>query len=127
MLRIVGHAGANGEESRIGEPQTITANMNTEFIMKLMKALSPFWRSSGRRLNIGSQFYFSHLWPPTLYGLFSQALALTVFNKNFAYFQHSIYGLQRSESGIPLCVGVISDMKEGMAYFKGLSIEDLTA
>lgn len=83
-----------------------------------------YFHQSGINLGVKKRFYFSQLWPTSFYGVLCQSFALAMFNKNFAYFQHCIYGIQRDKERC-YCIGVINDINEGIAMFEDYSIEDL--
>jgi len=124
-IKICGYEAKGDEWVPINNVQSISAENNKEYVMKMMKLTSPYWRSSCKRLGTTSKFYFSHIWPPTLFGILSQTFGITLFNKNYAYFQHCIYGLQRSEEGRPFCIGVIDSLDEGKLQFKDFLAEDV--
>ena len=92
--------------------------------MTFMKKVSPYWQHSGSTFNLKKKFYFSQIWPTTLFGILTQAFGLTTFNKNYAYFQHCIAGIQRIDQ-VPYCIGVIKTLDEGEKYFDNFSVEDL--
>lgn len=124
-IKICGYEPKDDEWLPINNMKSISAENDTEYVMKMMKLISPYWRSSCKRVGTTSKFYFSHLWPPTLFGILSQSFGISLFNKNYAYFQHCIYGLQRNEEGKPFCIGVIDSLDEGELHFKGFLPEDV--
>ncbi len=109
----------------VKKPVSLSASGNKEYNIKLMKLLSPYWRASGKKLRVKTKFHFSQIWAPTFFGILSQALGLVIFNNNYAYFQHCIYGIQRTENHVPLCIGVSDDISDAMNHFKDFSIEDI--
>ena len=111
-MRISGYSFFDGGYRRIGTEKTVNADNSNDYTMKMMKAISKSWLDSGKRLGVLKNFYFSQIWPPTAFGLLSQAFALTMFKDNYVYFQHTVSGLQRIEDR-PLCIGVIRTVKEG--------------
>ncbi len=114
----------NDTEELIGETKTITSDNKKDFSMKLLKILSKYWKNSGKQIGINNKFYFSHLWPTTLYGILVQAFAMVVFSDSYAYFQHCIRGLQKDEEHCA-CIGVCEDLSECEKYFPDFSVEDL--
>ena len=71
------------------------------------------------------KFYFSQIWGPTFFGILSQALGLVIFNNNYAYFQHCIYGIQHDDEGKPLCIGVSDDLDVVLANFPDFDLSDI--
>lgn len=112
------------EELLIGESKTITSDNKNDFSLKLLKILSKFWKNSGKEIGIKNKFYFSHLWPTTLYGILVQVFAMVVFSDSYAYFQHCIRGLQKDEEHCA-CIGVCEDIVECEKYFPDFTMEDL--
>jgi hypothetical protein len=108
----------------LGATRVISAESNDDFVMKIMKIITGYWMQSGRNVGIKRHFYFSQIWAPTFYGIIAQAIALCIFNKNYAYFQHCISGIQRID-GRPCCIGVIRNIDEGQTFFAGFSPSDL--
>lgn len=108
-----------------GKIEILSAKDNREYVMKMMRILSKPWMRMSNKLLVKKKVYYSTLWPPTFFGILSQAFGIAIFNKNLTYFQHSIYGLQRDDNGHPLCIGVIDNIDEGTKYFKGFSFNDL--
>ena len=125
-LKISGFSIEKEKTTMIKDLQKIEAQEQTEFVMKTMKTLNPYWKSSGKKIGVDRGFYFSHLWPPSLFGILTQSLGLSLFNKNFTYFQHCIYGLQHNNNGKPLCIGVINNVSEGQRFFEDLTLEDFS-
>ena len=123
-LTISGNIYGDGKFAPLSWEKTINAVNGNDFKMKMMKAISKFWLDSGKRLGVNKDFYFSHLWPPSLFGLISQALALISFKDNYSYFQHSVSGIQRFD-GAPQCIGVIDSVDEGKRLFNGFEETDL--
>jgi len=121
---IQGYSFSDGYWRQINYPHILSAQNNREYVYRLMKAITEYWFFASRQLGIHGGFYFSHIWPPTFYGILSQSLAIAIFGKNYLYFQHCINGIQR-KNNVPLCVGVIRDMNEGEKYFGDLKFEDL--
>ena len=89
-----------------------------------MKILSKYWLYSGKAININSKFYFSQMWPPTLFGILNQMFALSIYSNSYSYFQHCIRGLQKDDVSCA-CIGVCEDINECKKYFSDFSIEDL--
>ena len=108
----------------IGAPKTLSADSKDKFIMKLMKLLSKYWLSSGKNVNVSGHFYYSQLWPPTLFGILTQAFAISIFGNSYSYFQHCIMGMQKDENSCN-CIGVCEDIDECSKYFPDFTIEDL--
>lgn len=123
-LEITGFSIEDGEFKPIKDVQVVNAKSNTEFVMYFMKAISRYWMSAGKRLGVKGGFYFSQIWAPTFYGIITQGFALAIFNKNYAYFQHCISGIQHVDDK-PCCIGIVEDIDECMKYFKDFCIEDL--
>ena len=124
-IRIQGLEEKEGVWYPIRDAVELNAESYLQYTRKLMKAVSPFWLSSGRRLGVRMKFYFSQIWGPTFFGILSQALGLVIFNNNYAYFQHCIYGMQRSEDGKPFCIGVSDDLDDVMANFPDFQLSDI--
>ena len=123
-LRISVYSYCNNEYICLGSKKNIHADNCNDFKMKVMKTISKIWLESGKRLGVTKDFYFSQIWPPTSYGLLTQAFALTMFKDNYLYFQHCVSGIQRIE-GKPLCIGVIHNVEEGATFFDGFGEDDL--
>ena len=123
-LKLSGYSIEDMTVSGINSQHTVFAESAADYVMKMMKLLAPYWKSSGDRLGVNRKFYFSQLWPPSFLGILSNALALSTFNKNYTYLQHCAYGLQHSGDGKPLCIGVINNINEGQKYFEDLTPED---
>ena len=112
------------EEQLIGEIKRITADEKTDFSLKLLKILSKYWKESGKCIGVRNKFYFSQLWPTTLYGILVQVFAMVVFSESYSYFQHCIRGLQKDDSHCA-CIGVCEDIEECQKYFPDFEIDDL--
>ncbi|SHO53580.1 hypothetical protein [Anaerocolumna xylanovorans] len=125
-IEIIGYEWIlDGQWKEIRSLQVLEANSNSEYVMKLMKIISAYWIKSGKNIEIKEKFYFSQIWGPTFYGILSQAIGLVMFNKNYAYFQHCIYGIQHTDDGRPLCIGVVDNISEAEKYFEGFTVDDL--
>lgn len=107
------------------DKELLTARTHKEFIMSLMKLLSVPWMAQKNNVGFRNKFYCSQLWPPTLIGIVVQAFGITTFHNNYEYFMQCIAGLQRDESGKPLCVGIIRNLEEAKKHFPGLDRSDL--
>jgi hypothetical protein len=124
-LRISGYNYHNNKYTCICPEITINADNSNDFRMKVMKALSSGWLDCGKRLGIRKDFYFSHIWPPTAYGLLVQLLSLSMHRDNDSHFRQCVSEIQRVE-GKPLCIGVINSIEEGERVFNGFLEGDLT-
>lgn len=113
--------GENSEESCFELAKAVSAE---DVVMQVMKLFSRFWHILGKQFDTRRSFYFSNMWPPTLYGIFVQSVSLVLFQNNYAYFQHAIHGIQRGRKA-PQCVGIVSNMQEAQEYFPDLEAEDL--
>ena len=114
----------DGEEQIIGEPKILDSSCHNETKLKTLKILNRYWKNSGLRAGVKNRFYFSHLWPPTFFGILNQMFAVAVFNNSYSYFQHCIQGLQKA-SGSCACVGVCENINECSLYFPDFEIDDL--
>lgn len=123
-MKIEGFAIENKCRSTAGEARTITSDCKRDFDIKLMKVLSKHWMESGKRIGIKNKFYFSHLWPTTLFGILVQMFAIVVYSDSYSYFQHCIRGLQKDDNHCA-CIGVCEDIEECMKYFPDFEIDDL--
>ena len=123
-LRITGYSYENNEYTSIGTEKAIFADSSNIYIMKVLKAIAKSWISSCKRSGVQKDFYFSQIWPPTSFGLLTQAFSLNIFKDNYTYFQHSVSGIQRVGDK-PLCVGVIHSIEEGVNAFESFREEDL--
>lgn len=123
-MLINGYSLDGTEMEQIGVSKTLSAVTKDKFIMKMMKLLSRYWISSGKRLGVSNHFYYSQLWPPTLFGILNQAFAISIFGNSYSYFQHCIMGLQKDEKSCN-CIGVCEDIDECNKYFSDFTIEDL--
>jgi hypothetical protein len=123
-LEVSGYYYDNNEFKQIKTTQAICSESNKEFLMKFMKNISAYWINSGKSIGILEHFYFSQIWAPTFYGIITQAFALSIFNKNYAYFQHCISGIQHIDNR-PCCIGIAQNIYECNTYFKDFLIEDL--
>lgn len=122
-LNISGIGYDNCLEQRFDVKEIIANDVN-EFRLKVMKILSKYWLYSGKAININSKFYFSQMWPPTLFGILNQMFALSIYSNSYSYFQHCIRGLQKDDISCA-CIGVCEDINECKKYFSDFSIEDL--
>ena len=123
-MEIVGYYLDEDEWIKINDNQLLEVEGNEKYIMTFMKKVSPYWQHSGSTFNLKKKFYFSQIWPTTLFGILTQAFGLTTFNKNYAYFQHCIAGIQSIDQ-VPYCIGGIKTLDEGEKYFDNFSVEDL--
>lgn len=124
-LKICGYdLGNEEEEILVGEVKYMEAATPKEFRMKIMKILSKYWVSSGKKIGMKSKFYFSHLWPPTFFGILTQMFAIAIFGNSYAYFQHCIRGLQKDEENCA-CIGVCENIEECQKFFEDFEMEDI--
>lgn len=124
-MSLCGYSFEDNEWKQIKDTYTIEADSYQKYVMKLMKIVSGYWLSCAKRLKIRRNFYFSQIWGPTFFGILSQAIGICVFNNNYAYFQHCIYGIQRDDTNRPLCIGVTDNIDEMTSVFPDFTIEDL--
>lgn len=123
-MKIEGFELEEEGKTAIGDAKAITSDNKADFNLKLLKILSKYWMQSGKRIGIKNKFYFSHLWPTTLFGILVQMFAIVMYSNSYSYFQHCIRGLQKDESHCA-CIGVCEDVDECMKYFPDFDIEDL--
>lgn len=123
-LHISSYLLENNVWKQTKDSKVLYAENREEALMKFMKIISGYWVAYGNKLNVKRKFYFSVLYPTSFFGLFTQSIALVIFNKNYSYFQHCINGLQRVNH-IPLCLGVIESMEEGKERFQGFDSDYL--
>lgn len=123
-MKIKGFALENERKISIGDIKLVTSDSKGDFNLKLLKLLSKYWIHSGKRIGIRSKFYFSHLWPTTLFGILMQMFAIVVYGNSYSYFQHCIRGLQKDEEHCA-CIGVCENLDECMKYFPDFDIDDL--
>ena len=124
-MKIIGYSFESGEWQKIKDVYTIDADSYQQYVTKIMKIVSGYWVSCKRKMGVKRNFYFSQIWGPTFFGILSQAIGIKVFNNNYAYFQHCIYGIQRNDNNIPLCIGVTDNIDEMSEVFEDFVIDDL--
>lgn len=122
-LRVLGVGYSNESEQRFEEKE-IVAKSVIEFRVKVMKVLSSYWLYSGRAVNINHRFYFSQMWPPTLFGILNQIFVLSLYSNSYSYFHYCIRGLQKNDTSCA-CIGVCEDINECKKYFSDFCMEDL--
>ena len=123
-MKIEGFALEDGKRAAVGDAKYITSDSKADFDLKILKILSKPWMQSGKRIGIKNNFYFSHLWPTTLFGILVQMFAIVVYSDSYSYFQHCIRGLQKDEHHCA-CIGVCEDIDECMKYFPDFEMDDL--
>lgn len=123
-IKVTSHMLENGERILLREDFIENAKGAGEIALILMKVFSKLWKHAGKSFDVKRNFYFSNLWPPSIYGVFIQSIALAIHGGNYAYFQHALSGLQKG-CGSPKCVGIVSDIDEALKYFPDFRIEDM--
>lgn len=123
-IKVTSHMFENGERILLREDFIENAKGAGEIALILMKVFSKLWKHAGKSFDVKRNFYFSNLWPPSIYGVFVQSIALAIHGGNYAYFQHALSGLQKG-CGSPKCVGIVSDIDEALKYFPDFRIEDM--
>lgn len=123
-MNIKSYIFENGDKILLKEDVIEAAKGTREISLIFMKTFSKLWKHAGNQYDIKKNFYFSNLWPPSIYGIFIQSIALAVHGGNYAYFQHALSGLQKG-CGNPKCVGIVNDIEEAMEHFPDFKIEDM--
>lgn len=124
-MEVRGYYLDDDEWHQIRKASIVEAPSYDQYVMKMMKIISSYWMTCSRRLCIKRNFYFSQIWGPTFFGIFSQAIGIAIFSNNYTYFQHCIYGIQRDPENKPLCIGVTDNIDEILNVFDDFKMDDL--
>ena len=91
--------------------------------MEMLRSFVPVFRSFGKRIDCRGDYFFTCLYPKTLIGLLTEAIALKQYSSNYVYFQKCLLDLQRKD-GKPKCIGAVDNIREAAEVFR-MEMSDL--
>lgn len=111
------------EENAVEESKKYVFRKSLVAQKEMLKNFILVYRDFGKRIGCIGNYSFTCLYPKTIIGMLTEAIALRLYSNNYIYFQKCLLNMQRKD-GKPKCIGAVENFQEAAEFYQ-MEMSDL--